>query len=274
MLQHIYEELTAFHGSPHLFSKFDPDKIGTGEGRQSYGWGFYFTDSVKRATDYAQTLTIRNKGYTQFPDGRKFCPKHEDVNIAIEDVLSASTPEEFNIKKTEWLSDWSEDFSKEPKFQELINILSILPYNSKFIVHSPGIIYAVKLHPGKHVGDYNWLMWDRPVNVQTSETIVNGFIKMGKINPACKDAMISKFQVRSGKILYNILSKIFGSDKLASLFLINCNIHGMKYPADAFNLGTSMDTSDGYNYVVYDPRIIRIVGRKPIDPITGENMAV
>ena len=31
--------MTVFHGSPHLFEKFDLSKIGTGEGNQSYGRG-------------------------------------------------------------------------------------------------------------------------------------------------------------------------------------------------------------------------------------------
>ena len=38
-----------FHGSPHLFKKFDMSKIGTGEGAQSYGHGLYFAENPKTA---------------------------------------------------------------------------------------------------------------------------------------------------------------------------------------------------------------------------------
>ena len=31
--------ITAYHGSPHTFDKFNPAKIGTGEGAQAYGHG-------------------------------------------------------------------------------------------------------------------------------------------------------------------------------------------------------------------------------------------
>jgi len=33
--------ITAWHGSPHKFDKFDSSKIGTGEGAQAYGHGLY-----------------------------------------------------------------------------------------------------------------------------------------------------------------------------------------------------------------------------------------
>jgi len=36
---------TVWHGSPHLFDKFDISKIGTGEGAQAYGHGLYFAEN-------------------------------------------------------------------------------------------------------------------------------------------------------------------------------------------------------------------------------------
>jgi hypothetical protein len=44
--------LTAFHGSPHRFSKFDASKIGTGEGAQAYGHGLYFAEAPGVAKSY------------------------------------------------------------------------------------------------------------------------------------------------------------------------------------------------------------------------------
>lgn len=44
--------ITAFHGSPHKFSKFDMSKIGTGEGAQAYGHGLYFAENPKVAKEY------------------------------------------------------------------------------------------------------------------------------------------------------------------------------------------------------------------------------
>jgi hypothetical protein len=45
--------VTAFHGSPHRFSKFDSGKLGTGEGNHVYGRGLYFAESPDVAKHYA-----------------------------------------------------------------------------------------------------------------------------------------------------------------------------------------------------------------------------
>jgi hypothetical protein len=39
------EGIFAYHSSPYTFDKFDPSMIGTGEGAQSYGHGFYFAEN-------------------------------------------------------------------------------------------------------------------------------------------------------------------------------------------------------------------------------------
>ena len=48
--------ITAFHGSPHKFSKFDMGKIGTGEGAQAYGHGLYAAENPKVAKDYQRNI--------------------------------------------------------------------------------------------------------------------------------------------------------------------------------------------------------------------------
>ena len=48
--------LTVFHGSPAKFSKFDPTKIGSGEGAQAYGYGHYVAESPDVAKQYRDTL--------------------------------------------------------------------------------------------------------------------------------------------------------------------------------------------------------------------------
>ena len=48
--------LTVFHGSPAKFNKFDPTKIGTGEGAQAFGYGHYVAQSPEVAKQYKETL--------------------------------------------------------------------------------------------------------------------------------------------------------------------------------------------------------------------------
>ena len=41
-----------YHGSPYRFNRFDPAKIGSGEGAQAYGYGHYVAESPGVATSY------------------------------------------------------------------------------------------------------------------------------------------------------------------------------------------------------------------------------
>jgi hypothetical protein len=49
--------MTVFHGSPHLFQRFDASKIGTGEGAQAYGHGLYLAESPDVARGYQQATS-------------------------------------------------------------------------------------------------------------------------------------------------------------------------------------------------------------------------
>lgn len=52
----ISKGITAYHGSPHDFDRFDMSKIGTGEGAQAYGHGLYFSENPKVARAYEGML--------------------------------------------------------------------------------------------------------------------------------------------------------------------------------------------------------------------------
>jgi hypothetical protein len=56
MGQNTVSPATVFHGTPHLFNKFDSSKIGTGEGAQAYGHGLYLAESRDVAKDYRNVL--------------------------------------------------------------------------------------------------------------------------------------------------------------------------------------------------------------------------
>ena len=49
--------ITAWHGSPHTFEKFDMSKVGTGEGAQVYGHGMYFAEAPEVAKEYQRRLS-------------------------------------------------------------------------------------------------------------------------------------------------------------------------------------------------------------------------
>jgi hypothetical protein len=55
---------TVWHGSPYAFKRFDPTKIGSGEGAQAYGYGHYLAEAPGVAKEYRDKLSnniIRNR---------------------------------------------------------------------------------------------------------------------------------------------------------------------------------------------------------------------
>ena len=48
--------MMVYHGSPAKFSRFDPTKIGSGEGAQAYGYGHYLAQTPTVAESYASGL--------------------------------------------------------------------------------------------------------------------------------------------------------------------------------------------------------------------------
>jgi hypothetical protein len=81
--------ITAYHGSPHSFDRFSLDKIGTGEGAQTYGHGLYFAENEGVARSYKDSLS----GKTSNPlDRRGVDPAYP---AAASDILkSGKSPDE------------------------------------------------------------------------------------------------------------------------------------------------------------------------------------
>jgi len=49
--------MTLYHGSQHLFTRFDINKINTGQRSQDFGYGLYFTTNKDTAKTYAHELS-------------------------------------------------------------------------------------------------------------------------------------------------------------------------------------------------------------------------
>lgn len=53
---------TGWHGSPHKFTKPDISKVGTGEGAQAYGYGFYAAEGKRTGEIYREGLSRGESG--------------------------------------------------------------------------------------------------------------------------------------------------------------------------------------------------------------------
>jgi hypothetical protein len=63
--QGMIQPLTAYHGTPHTIQgQFDINKVGTGEGNQTFGYGMYFAENPEVATQYRKMLStpFKEKG--------------------------------------------------------------------------------------------------------------------------------------------------------------------------------------------------------------------
>lgn len=58
----VLDGITAYHGSPHTFDRFDMSKIGTGEGGGAYGHGLYFAEAEDAAKTYRDALSAGQNG--------------------------------------------------------------------------------------------------------------------------------------------------------------------------------------------------------------------
>ena len=100
----VRKAFKAYHGSPHDFEKFDPEKIGTGEGFQVYGKGLYFTDTEDVAKFY-KTKLEKNE------DGKMYEVK---INVDKKDLIDYDKPIGAQTKKNkEALDKIIDDLSPE-----------------------------------------------------------------------------------------------------------------------------------------------------------------
>jgi len=70
-----------------------------------------------------------------------------------------------------------------------------------------------------------------------------------------------KIQIFDGKELYGLLEDALGSDKAASLFLMQCGFDGIKYPAGTRWQKPDGASDDAMNYVIFDANKVKIINK-------------
>lgn len=170
--------MTTWHGSPHVFEKFDLSKLGTGEGAQAYGSGMYVAQNPTVATDYRNVLTGNQNRDKFIPtvDGKEI-----DSPVIRSIINKGGNPEKFiqdmqpkisnlqktlsNASKNEVLPGVSDyDMAKMDLDRHLKMIDEAKNYIGKTIKNEPlGSLYKVDL-PDTHIR--RMLDWDAPIKEQ------------------------------------------------------------------------------------------------------------
>jgi hypothetical protein len=234
------EGLTAYHGSPYDFPKFDVSKIGTGEGAQAYGHGLYFAESEPVAKGYRNSiagskLEIDGQSFPDYYSASKGIGQEKILTGAVQNILKMMHQEHLGLDEA--VSQVKHDYSSfGPEHLERVDRAADFLRQKNAKVTSPGHMYEVRInaHPD------HFLDWDAPLSEQ-SEYVKNAFSeRAGLFEPGTS---------YDGKGLYRIFEDMHGNDAArASQELAKSGIKGIKYLD-----GSSRDKGEGSrNYVVFN----------------------
>jgi hypothetical protein len=285
---------SAWHGSPHVFDKFDLSKIGTGEGAQAFGWGLYFAESRGLAEYYQRTLTNgkgRPSAKITLPDGRVYDrAKDPKVYDTLDRLLKDGNPDESVIATLEMTvrrqakqleeakalpSNSSLGGIKDPEIRKLrerwannsVALTALKSFGRSGLKQEIGASEAGRLFRVDLPEDDQLLFWDRSLSGQNKQ--VQTAIKSLEINkpglfssPQKKADYKELINLIDGKNwesttayqFYGKLSRYVGGDKVASMMLLEAGIPGHK-----FLDGVSRDKGEGtYNFVMYDDGVVNV----------------
>jgi hypothetical protein len=242
-----------YHGSPYRFNRFDPTKIGSGEGAQAYGYGHYVAESPQVAKGY-QSATSKDKFITSsgFFDPSQLehlnvraAARRGDIDSAIEMARKYGVPD----------ADYPETAAKAAR--DLARLEPIKA--SGGIRQNTGNLYTIDL-PDPAIA--RMLDWDRSLSEQAPDVqkIIGDELKRigGSAHTGERAYKELMFQARmAGKenpsqAMRGNLEAIEASNRLREL-----GIPGIRY-LDQGSRGTGVGTS---NFVVFpgEEELLRIL---------------
>ena len=246
--------MTVWHGSPYRFTKFDANKIGSGEGNQVYGHGLYFAEAPAVAEGYQKRLAGGSDPYTynwqgkQYEGGVKGDPIAHALGLSYhQGPQTARQVAKEGIEAAKAGEPWAIDMGGLDYYQKMYDAASQI--KKKDIKANQGALYKVDL-PDEKIAQM--LDWDNVVPEEMRQ----------KISKVMMDKFGSGATGTSGEKLYKEIQQSFqwaGSKnpaKDASDFLKQQGIPGVRY-LDAGSRkkgGTS-------NFVVFDPNDLTILER-------------
>jgi len=220
--------MVVWHGSPYKFTKFDANKIGSGEGHQVYGHGLYFAEAPAVAEGYKGRLAHRNFAGIVQKDRNVYDVVAPDGTIIAENVMHGQAQ----------------------KAREAYN------------AQQKGSLYKIDL-PDERIAEM--IEWDKPVPEETRKRLSK--VMMEKFGSGATGSTGERLYKELQWEFKNAGSKTPGKDASMFLKEQGIpGIRYLDADSYAASLGKSSKPGTS-NFVVFDPDIIKILERnqKPVD---------
>ena len=220
--------MTTWHGSPHIFEKFDLSKIGSGVGQQAYGKGLYLAESPAFANEFKTNLS----GYSS---GAKSALRQANNDY---DQAMAAQAKKLEHYKALIESGGGGDLKRANDFLNLTQKnIDDLQAMKQGIAENKGALYKVDL-PDTHVRrmiDWDAPLKDQPRNVRT---------------------LAKSLGMDMNDLGGDLVTKV-GKDEAGRTIMQKADIRGIKYLNDQ-NPNARDRTR---NFVVFDPNHLTILER-------------
>lgn len=166
-----------YHGSPYRFNRFDPTKIGSGEGAQAYGYGHYVAEAPGVAKEYREKLsksvTVDGQKLTSIPSDS---PMAEAQNMVVRAIQDGMTPQQaIAHTKKYWMDAADEMVALKQSHPELAERIDSEAASRRAVAAAtnsmrpesffkdPGSLYTIDL-PDPAIA--RMLDWDKPLSQQ------------------------------------------------------------------------------------------------------------
>jgi hypothetical protein len=240
----------AYHGSPHRFDKFTTEKMGTGEGNQSFGWGLYFAGEKKVAEFYRESLSDTK----YYSNEREL---HNDEAWAAQFIATTVPPNDAEQAKKDVYGALSQKTKAGiEKTGQLISIIDKLKDTK--IEEKTGQLYRVEIP-----ADEKYLDWDKKITEQPEiiDKIKATLIDRGFTESQANN-QINNF---TGQSVYAAIASFYG-EKEASLLLLEHGIPGIIY----LDANSRTKGQGSHNYVIFsyeDVSIAEVYYQHSIDDL-------
>ena len=293
--------MIAYHGTPHkIVGGFKKSAIGSGEGRQAFGHGFYATEEKGIAKDYAGMNPPTSIPPRRAINGIEVMPGTPEYHAT---TLIKTGDRTLRGARKE-VQGWIDNAKPGEDIEHYKKVLSTLNNINKKseVIELPhrGHVYTLDI-PEPDV----MLDWDKPLSQQSKEakaimerylgfeggklpadysaikspsgeylivqekpssgpfSVGRQIVKYGRFqgHKTPEEAIKGYFDNIGGKELYDTMSKDLGGPAAASEYLYQQGVKGIRYKAGQI----SGAKTDAYNYVIFEPEDIKITAEEFLD---------